>query len=126
MEAAAVVLASATPSLETLRNAETGRYRWLKLSARHGTAQLPQIDLIDLRESPPEAGRWLSPPLVAAMGETLARGEQTLLFLNRRGYAPLVLCRACGERLTAPDTDSWLVEHRYSCLLYTSPSPRDS
>ena len=130
MEAAAVVLASATPSLETLRNAETGRYRWLKLSARHGTAQLPQIDLIDLRESPPEAGRWLSPPLVAAMGETLARGEQTLLFLNRRGYAPLVLCRACGERLTAPDTDSWLVEHRYSgrlvCHLtgFSMPKPK--
>ncbi|MFZ5730320.1 MAG: replication restart helicase PriA, partial [Pseudomonadota bacterium] len=130
MEAAAVVLASATPSLETLRNAETGRYRWLKLSSRHGTAQLPQIDLIDLRESPPEAGRWLSPPLVAAMGETLARGEQTLLFLNRRGYAPLVLCRACGERLTAPDTDSWLVEHRYSgrlvCHLtgFSMPKPK--
>ena len=130
MEGAAVVLASATPSLETLRNAETGRYRWLKLSARHGTAQLPQIDLIDLRETPPESGRWLSPPLVAAMGETLARGEQTLLFLNRRGYAPLVLCRACGERLTAPDTDSWLVEHRYSgrlvCHLtgFSMPKPK--
>jgi len=114
IEGAAVILASATPSLETLRNAETGRYRWLRLSARHGTAQLPDIQLIDLRETPPETGRWLSPPLVAAMGETLARGEQTLLFLNRRGYAPLVLCRACGERMTAPDTDSWLVEHRYS------------
>ncbi len=114
IEGATVVLASATPSLETLRNAETGRYRWLKLSERHGTARLPDIELIDLRETPPEAGRWLSPPLVAAMGETWARGEQTLLFLNRRGYAPLVLCRACGERMTAPDTDSWLVEHRYT------------
>jgi primosomal protein N' (replication factor Y) len=114
IEEAAVVLASATPSLETLRNAETGRYRWLRLSARHGTAQLPDIELVDLRATPPEPGRWLSPPLVAAMRETYARGEQTLLFLNRRGYAPLVLCRACGERMTAPDTDSWLVEHRYS------------
>jgi primosomal protein N' (replication factor Y) len=114
IEDAAVVLASATPSLESLRNAETGRYRWLKLAARHGTARLPDIELIDLRETPPEAGRWLSPPLVAAMGETWARGEQTLLFLNRRGYAPLVLCKACGERMTAPDTDSWLVEHRYT------------
>jgi primosomal protein N' (replication factor Y) len=114
IEDALVVLASATPSLETLRNAETGRYRWLKLSARHGTARLPDIELIDLRETPPEAGRWLSPPLVTAMRETWARGEQTLLFLNRRGYAPLVLCRACGERMTAPDTDSWLVEHRYT------------
>lgn len=114
IEEAGVILASATPSLETLRNAETGRYKWLRLAARHGTAQLPDIELIDLRETPPEAGRWLSPPLVQAMAETYARGEQTLLFLNRRGYAPLVLCRACGERMTAPDTDSWLVEHRYS------------
>jgi len=114
IEKASVILASATPSLESLRNAETGRYRWLKLTSRHGTAQLPDIDLIDLRETPPETGRWLSPALVTAMGETLARGEQSLLFLNRRGYAPLVLCKACGERMTAPDTDSWLVEHRYT------------
>jgi primosomal protein N' (replication factor Y) len=114
IEDAAVVLASATPSLETLRNAEAGRYRWLKLSARHGTARLPDIELVDLRETPPDTGRWLSPPLVQAMGETWSRGEQTLLFLNRRGYAPLVLCKACGERMTAPDTDSWLVEHRYT------------
>ena len=114
IEAAVVVLASATPSLETLRNAETGRYRWLRLSARHGVARLPDIRLIDLRETPPQAGRWLSQPLVEAMAETLGRGEQVLLFLNRRGYAPMVLCKACGERLCAPDTDSWLVEHRYT------------
>ena len=109
-----VVLASATPSLETLTNAETGRYEWVRLAARHGAAVLPDIDLIDLRATPPDKGRWLSPPLVGAMVETLARGEQSLLFLNRRGYAPVVLCRACGERMTAPDTDSWLVEHRYT------------
>jgi primosomal protein N' (replication factor Y) len=114
IEGAAVVLASATPSLETLWNAEQGRYRWLKLGARHGVAVLPRVDLIDLRETPPERGQWLSKPLVKAMLETLSRGEQTLLFLNRRGYAPLVLCRSCGERMTAPDTDSWLVEHRYT------------
>jgi primosomal protein N' (replication factor Y) len=114
IEGAAVVLASATPSLESLRNAETGRYHWLKLSARHGTARLPDIDLIDLRDTPPDSGHWLSPPLIAAMRETLEREEQVLLFLNRRGYAPLVLCKACGQRMTAPDTDSWLVEHRYS------------
>jgi primosomal protein N' (replication factor Y) len=114
IEDAMVILASATPSLETLWNAEAGRYRWLKLSARHGAAVLPEITLIDLRETPPEAGRWLSAPLVTAMAEVYARGEQSLLFLNRRGYAPLVLCRACGERMTAPDTDSWLVEHRYT------------
>jgi primosomal protein N' (replication factor Y) len=72
------------------------------------------VELIDLRQTPPERDHWLSPPLRAAMAETLLRGEQVLLFLNRRGYAPVVLCRACGERLTAPDTDSWLVEHRYT------------
>lgn len=114
LEGAAVILASATPSLETLRNAETGRYRWLRLADRHGDARLPDIRLVDLRQTPPEAGRWISPPLAEAMAETLAAGEQTLLFLNRRGYAPLVLCRACGQKLTAPDTDSWLVEHRYT------------
>lgn len=109
-----VVLASATPSLETLWNAQTGRYRWLRLTHRHGAAAMPKIELLDLREAPPEPGRWLSPRLTAAMADTLARGEQSLLFLNRRGYAPLVLCRACGERMKAPDSDSWLVEHRYS------------
>jgi primosomal protein N' (replication factor Y) len=114
IEGAAVVLSSATPSLESLANAEAGRYRWLRLSERHAGAVLPDVSLIDMRATPPEPGRWLSPPLVAALGETWAKGEQSLLFLNRRGYAPLVICRACGERMTAPDTDSWLVEHRYS------------
>ena len=114
IEEAAVVLASATPSLESVWNAQSGRYAWLKLSTRHGVARLPDIELVDMREAPPERGRWLSPRLVAAMAETLVRGEQSLLFINRRGYAPLVLCKACGERMTAPDTDSWLVEHRYS------------
>jgi primosomal protein N' (replication factor Y) len=114
IEGCSIVLASATPSLETLWNAQQGRYGWLRLSARHGVATLPDVELIDLRQTPPERDHWLSPPLRAAMAETLLRGEQVLLFLNRRGYAPVVLCRACGERLTAPDTDSWLVEHRYT------------
>ncbi|WP_040346320.1 primosomal protein N', partial [Brevundimonas diminuta] len=130
IEGAAVVLASATPSLETLWNAHRGRYRWLKLAARHGAAVLPEIGLIDLRECPPDPQTWLSAPLREAIGETLARGEQSLLFLNRRGYAPVVLCRACGHRLTAPDTDSWLVEHRYTgrlvCHLtgFSMPKPK--
>lgn len=114
IEGATVVLASATPSLETLANAKAGRYGWLRLSARHGAAVLPGIGLIDLRQAPPDPQTWLSAPLRQAMVETLGRGEQVLLFLNRRGYAPVVLCRACGHRLTAPDTDSWLVEHRYT------------
>jgi primosomal protein N' (replication factor Y) (superfamily II helicase) len=130
LEGAAVVLASATPSLESVWNAETGRYRWLRLSARHGAARLPSVELIDLRTAELDKGRWLSRPLTEAMGETFARGEQSLLFLNRRGYAPLVLCRACGTKLTAPDTDSWLVEHRYSgrlvCHLtgWSMPKPK--
>jgi primosomal protein N' (replication factor Y) len=114
IESCAIVLASATPSLETLWNAQTGRYRWLRLADRHGAAEMPAIELLDMREAPPETGQWLSPRLARAVAETLSRGEQTLLFLNRRGYAPVVLCRACGHRLKAPDTDSWLVEHRYS------------
>jgi primosomal protein N' (replication factor Y) len=114
IEGAAVVLASATPSLETLLNAQNGRYRWLKLADRHGAASMPDIALVDMRQTPPEPGQWLSPLLAKAVAETLGRGEQVLLFLNRRGYAPVVLCRACGERMKAPDSDSWLVEHRYS------------
>ncbi len=114
IEESLVILASATPSLETLWNAQSGRYRWLKLTDRHGGATMPAISLIDLRAEPPASGDWLAPPLRAAMSETLEQSRQCLLFLNRRGYAPLVLCRSCGERLKAPDTDSWLVEHRYS------------
>ncbi|HEY0051876.1 MAG TPA: primosomal protein N', partial [Caulobacteraceae bacterium] len=110
----AVVLASATPSIETLWNARAGRYQWVRLGDRHGGARLPDMALIDLGQDAPEHGKWLSPPLVEAVAETLARGEQALLFLNRRGYAPVVLCRACGYRMTAPDSDSWLVEHRYT------------
>ncbi|MBA4803819.1 MAG: primosomal protein N' [Brevundimonas sp.] len=130
IEAATVVLASATPSLETLWNARHGRYGWLKLGARHGAAVLPEIRLVDLRECPPDPQTWLSQPLREAIGETLLKGEQSLLFLNRRGYAPVVLCRACGHRLTAPDTDSWLVEHRYTgrlvCHLtgFSMPRPK--
>ena len=130
LEGAGVILSSATPSLETLANAQSGRYRWLRLSDRFGGASLPDVSLIDMRADPPEAGKWLSPPLVEAMAQTLALGEQTLLFLHRRGYAPLVLCRACGERMTAPDTDSWLVEHRYTgrlvCHLtgFSMPKPK--
>jgi primosomal protein N' (replication factor Y) len=107
-----VVLASATPSLETTFNVEQGRYDRLHLPARHGTAQLPDIRLIDLRRDRPERQRFLSPPLVKALGETLAAGEQAMLFLNRRGYAPLTLCRDCGFRLQCPNCTAWLIEHR--------------
>ncbi|MDH3228421.1 MAG: primosomal protein N' [Alphaproteobacteria bacterium] len=107
-----IVLASATPALETVTNCETGRYRRLHLPARHGAAELPDVALLDMRRDPPTRGRWLSGALVQALGETLEAGEQALLFLNRRGYAPLTLCRACGHRLQCPNCTSWLVEHR--------------
>ena len=114
LEDAAIILASATPALETMVNAEAGRYQRLKLSARPGAARLPDIELVDLRLDPPEKGNWLSPTLSNALVSTLEAGEQSLLFLNRRGYAPLVICKACGERLKSPGTESWLTEHRYT------------
>lgn len=108
-----VVLASATPSLETMVNVESGRYRRLVLPRRHGPARLPDVHAIDLRAAPPERGRWMSPDLVAAVAQTLASGEQAMLFLNRRGYAPLTLCRQCGHRFACQQCDAWMVEHRF-------------
>ncbi len=108
-----IVLASATPSLETVVNVEKGRYDRLELPMRHGAATLPDVNVVDLRAQAPERGRWLSPPLVEAVAATLSRGEQAMLFLNRRGYAPLTLCRTCGHRFQCPQCDAWLVEHRF-------------
>ena len=111
-----VVLASATPSLESWVNAgKTGmlkRYEYLSLPKRVHDAKLPSIQIINLRETPPERGRWLAPPLVNAIDLRLKAGEQSLLYLNRRGYAPLTLCAACGTKLTCPNCDSWMVAHR--------------
>ncbi|MEM1087212.1 MAG: primosomal protein N' [Pseudomonadota bacterium] len=114
LEGAAVILASATPALETVVNVESGRYKRLKLSARPGAAKLPDVSLIDMRSNPPEKGNWMSPVLSRALVETFEAGEQSLLFMNRRGYAPLVICKACGERLKSPGSESWLTEHRYT------------
>ncbi len=108
-----VVLASATPSIETHVNARTGRYRHLVLPGRYSGAGMPLVETIDLRKHPPEKGRWLSPVLVEAITETAAKGQQSLLFLNRRGYAPLTLCRRCGTRIECPQCSAWLVEHRF-------------
>lgn len=107
-----IVLASATPSLETQANVQGGRYRLMHLPARHGGASMPEVGLIDLRKTPPARRTWLAPPLIEAVAQTLAAGEQALLFLNRRGYAPLTLCRRCGHRLQCPNCSAWLVEHR--------------
>ncbi len=108
-----VVLASATPSLETYLNATTGRYEHVRLTARHGAADLPEIVPVDMRAVHPPAGSWLSEPLHAAVTETLDDKGQVLLYLNRRGYAPLTLCRTCGFRIECPDCEAWLVEHRF-------------
>ena len=107
-----LILSSATPSLETLVNVEAGKYAHICLPMRYGGAELPQIALVDLRETPTESRRWLAPPLVEAMTETLARKEQVLLFLNRRGYAPMSLCLSCRERITCPHCSAWLVTHK--------------
>jgi primosomal protein N' (replication factor Y) len=111
--AAPCVLVSATPSLESVENANAGRYRRLDLPARHGKATLPKVTALDLRTDPPERGRFLAPALVTAMHATLAQGEQGMLFLNRRGYAPLTLCRHCGHRMACPNCTAWLVEHKF-------------
>ena len=126
---APAVLASATPSLETLANAEQGRYRRAVLPERHGGAALPEITAIDLRREPPPRKAFLAPPLRAALAANLDAGEQAMLFLNRRGYAPLTLCRACGHRLQCPRCTAWLVEHRLRGQLlchqcgFSAPSP---
>ena len=117
LEGRPAVLVSATPSLETVVNIENGRYGRVRLPDRHGGARLPAIETIDLRETPPERGAWLAPALRVALAETLEAGEQALLFLNRRGYAPLTLCRACGHRFHCPNCSAWLVEHRFAGTL---------
>ena len=108
-----VVLSSATPSLETLVNVDRGRYGVVGLKDRHGRPELPEIGLIDMKRVALEPGTWLSPPLFEEVTKTLAEGDQALLFLNRRGYAPLTLCRACGHRLECPNCAASLVEHRF-------------
>lgn len=107
-----IVLASATPAIETRHQAAIGRYTELKLTARHGAAEMPEIEAIDLLADPPPRGRWLAPKLVRALAERLEKKEQSLLFLNRRGYAPLTLCRTCGHRFQCPNCTAWMVEHR--------------
>ena len=136
LEETPIVLVSATPSLETVTNVKSGRYDRLHLPDRHGGAVLPEVTLIDLRKDKPVridglGQSWLSPALRQALAETLEAGEQAMLFLNRRGYAPLTLCRACGYRLQCPNCTAWLVEHRLAGRLqchhcgYGAVLPRD-
>ncbi|HWA20142.1 MAG TPA: primosomal protein N' [Devosia sp.] len=114
---ARVILSSATPSVESRNNANMGRYTHVLLQSRFAEAALPDITALDMREEPPEKGRWIAPRLSREIFATLDRGEQALLFLNRRGYAPLTLCRACGHQYQCPDCDAWLVEHRFRGVL---------
>ncbi len=110
---AQVVLASATPSLETWANAEAGKYRRLELTSRFGEAVLPDIRPIDMRLEKLPATRWISPTLETAVRQRIAQGEQALLFINRRGYAPVTLCRACGHQIGCAQCDARMVEHRF-------------
>lgn len=125
-----VILASATPAIETRQQVALGRYAELKLPGRYGPAEMPTIEAIDLIQHPPERGTWIAPKLVTALRETFEKGEQSLLFLNRRGYAPLTLCRNCGHRFQCPNCTAWMVEHRLARRLSchhcgeTIPPPR--
>ena len=129
-EGCPVILASATPAIETQQQVALGRYKEIKLPRRFGEAVMPDIAAIDMLADPPPRGRWLAPTLVRAIEETLARGEQALLFLNRRGYAPLTLCRHCGHRFQCPNCTAWMVEHRLMARLqchhcgHVMPPPR--
>jgi primosomal protein N' (replication factor Y) len=125
-----VILASATPAIETRQQVAQGRYEEVKLPSRFGGAEMPDIAAIDMTQDRPDRGRWLAPSLVTALSETLERGEQSLLFLNRRGYAPLTLCRNCGHRFQCPNCTAWMVEHRLTARLachhcgHIMPTPR--
>jgi len=127
---ARVILSSATPSVESRNNANQGRYKHVLLTSRFAEAGLPDITPIDMREEPPEKGQWIAPRLAREIFATLDRGEQALLFLNRRGYAPLTLCKSCGHQYQCPDCSAWLVEHRFRGVLmchhcgYTVRTPK--
>jgi len=114
-ESCPAVLASATPALETIHNTQEGRYTPLVLHSRHGEASLPHIETIDMRRQP---RGWLSPPLIQALETTLTRGEQAILFLNRRGYAPLTLCHSCGHRFNCQNCSAWMVAHKRTGKLH--------
>ena len=129
LEGVPAILATATPPIETQVQAARGTYAELVLPSRYGGASLPDLAAIDLRDHQPPTGDWLAQPLVDAMEETLGRGEQMLLFLNRRGYAPMTICRHCGTQIECPNCSAWLVEHRLTRRLMchhcglTEPTP---
>jgi primosomal protein N' (replication factor Y) len=127
---APIVLASATPSLETRVNVSRERYDSIPLPERFGGATMPDIATVDMRDAELAASRFVSPQLVTGLTATIAAGEQAMLFLNRRGYAPLTLCRTCGHRIECPSCAAWLTEHRFRKRLqchhcgYEVPAPK--
>ncbi len=114
---AKAILSSATPSVESRHNANTGKYAHIRLEARFAEASMPDVTALDMREEGPDKGEWIAPRLAREIFSALDKGEQALLFLNRRGYAPLTLCRSCGHQYQCPDCTSWLVEHRFRGVL---------
>ncbi len=112
LEKIPIILASATPSIETVENVKSGKYDELKLPSRHGGAVMPDIKIVDMRKESVNKRTWLSPSLRSALASNINRSKQSILFLNRRGYAPLTLCQSCGHRFCCPDCSAWLVEHR--------------
>lgn len=138
-----VILSTATPDLETVCNVEEGKYSCVKLASRFAAAVLPEIKILDLKQDKPikwlskedapgtkPKTAWLAPTLCQALDENLKKGEQSMLFLNRRGYAPLIICRDCGHRIQCPHCTAWLTEHRTSGRLvchhcgYTAAIPK--
>ena len=118
MEGAKVVLGSATPSLEAYYHAEAGEYQLVRLESRFGIRALPEVSIIDLREELKSGNRSMfSKKLQTSMEERLSRGEQTMLFLNRRGYAGFVSCRSCGYVMKCPHCDVALSEHNNNRLI---------
>ena len=113
-----LILVSATPSIETMANVKSGKYKHLQLPSRHGDAVMPDIKIVDLRKEKLATGSWISPTLRKAIEENIENSKQSMLFLNRRGYAPLKLCRNCGYRFQCPSCSSWMVEHKkHNCMI---------
>lgn len=129
-----IVLSTATPDLETVVNVEEKKYEAVRLQNRYASADMPEVKIIDLKKDKPQKGTWgaswLAPTLVKALGDNLEKGEQSMLFLNRRGYAPFMICRDCGARLQCPNCTAWLTEHRFEKKLichhcgYTISTPQ--
>lgn len=130
-----IILSTATPDLETVANVESGKYDELRLTSRYAEAALPDIKIIDLKSDKPIRGSWgvswLAPTLVEQIKNNFEEGGQTILFLNRRGYAPLIVCRDCGHRIQCPNCTAWLTEHRGAGRLvchhcgYMIPIPKE-